>query len=63
MSARLSSKLGLGPSHHVSFFQRIPNQILVGLVQERLNEDDCLKRVRLSGPAGHNTAQLGVVTG
>ena len=62
MSARLSSRLRLGPSHYMSFFQRIPNSILVSLVQERLNEDDCLKRVRLPGPAWHNAAQLGLAT-
>lgn len=50
------------PELHVSFFQRIPNSILVSLVQERLNDDDCLRRVRLSSPVRHNAAQLGVVT-
>lgn len=35
----------------------IPNSILIGLVQERLNEDDCLRKVRLRG-----TVWLGVVT-
>lgn len=57
VSAPLSTRLGLGTSHHVSFLQRIPNSLLVGLVQERLSEDDCLRRVRL-----HGTAWLGVVT-
>ena len=47
---RVSSRLGPGPSHHVPFFQKIPNSILVSLVQERLNEDDCLRKVRLPGP-------------
>lgn len=56
-SAPLSARLGLGASRLVSSFQRIPNSILIGLVQERLSEDDCLRRVRLCG-----TAWLGVVT-
>jgi hypothetical protein len=56
---RVSSRLGPGPSHHVPFFQKIPNSILVSLVQERLNEDDCLRKVRLPGPVWHNAAQLG----
>ena len=51
---RVSSRLGPGPSHHVPFFQKIPNSILVSLVQERLNEDDCLRKVRLPGPVWHN---------
>ena len=48
--------MGHGTSPHVSFLQRIPNSMLVSLVQERLNEDDCLRRVRLRG-----TACLGMV--
>lgn len=47
------------PELHVSFFQRIPNSILVSLVQERLNEDECLRRVRLSSPVRHNAARRG----
>lgn len=44
-------RLGLGTSHCVSLLQRIPNSMLISLVQERLNEDDCLRRVRLCGTA------------
>ncbi|XP_028739171.1 adenylate kinase 8 [Peromyscus leucopus] len=29
---------------HFQTYKRIPNSLLVGLVQERLNEDDCLRR-------------------
>lgn len=45
------TRLGLGTSHRVSLLQRIPNSMLISLVQERLNEDDCLRRVRLCGTA------------
>lgn len=50
------TRLGLGTSHRVSLLQRIPNSMLISLVQERLNEDDCLRRVRLCGTVGLRVA-------
>ncbi|KAL1785921.1 adenylate kinase 8 isoform X1 [Sigmodon hispidus] len=38
------SPLAEEAKRHYQIYKRIPNSILIGLVQERLNEDDCLRR-------------------
>lgn len=41
---RAFSQLSLEAKRYYQVYKRIPNSVLVSLVQERLNEDDCLKR-------------------